>query len=141
VPHLILDGKVVDTDRCREKTLSRKGKAIDLWYSGKTHDSVGTSRWRVPFDEVPRSADHEAQVRWLYEWRAHIDSWIIENQPSDATVPSMVSLRDTAGQPRNDPHPLWRTSDSPPTNCRAAASSRSCPSAREPVHRRRKPDW
>ena len=29
-PYLILDGKVVDTDRCREKTLSRKGKAIDL---------------------------------------------------------------------------------------------------------------
>ena len=25
-PYLILDGKVVDTDRCREKTLSRKGK-------------------------------------------------------------------------------------------------------------------
>jgi hypothetical protein len=24
-PYLILDGKVVDTDRCREKTLSRKG--------------------------------------------------------------------------------------------------------------------
>jgi hypothetical protein len=29
-PYLILDGKVVDTDRCREKTLSRKGKVIDL---------------------------------------------------------------------------------------------------------------
>jgi hypothetical protein len=36
VPYLILDGKVVDTDRCREKTVSRKGKTIDLWYSGKT---------------------------------------------------------------------------------------------------------
>ena len=40
VPYLILDGKVVDTDRCREKTLSRKGKTIDLWYAGKTHDFV-----------------------------------------------------------------------------------------------------
>jgi len=30
-PYLILDGKVVDTDRCREKTVSRKGKTIDLW--------------------------------------------------------------------------------------------------------------
>jgi len=28
VPYLILDGKVVDTDRCREKTLSRKGTVI-----------------------------------------------------------------------------------------------------------------
>ena len=44
VPYLILDGKVVDAvgaHRCREKTLSRKGKTIDLWYSGKTHDFGG----------------------------------------------------------------------------------------------------
>jgi hypothetical protein len=34
-PYLILDGKVVDADRRREKTLSRKGKAIDLWYSAR----------------------------------------------------------------------------------------------------------
>ena len=44
VPYLILDGKVVDTDRCREKTVSRKGKTIDLWYAGKTHDFGGISR-------------------------------------------------------------------------------------------------
>jgi hypothetical protein len=41
VPYLILDGKVVDADRCREKTVSRKGKTIDLWYAGKTHDFGG----------------------------------------------------------------------------------------------------
>ncbi len=40
-PYLILDGKVVDTDRCREKTTSRKGKTIDVWYAGKTHDFGG----------------------------------------------------------------------------------------------------
>jgi hypothetical protein len=40
-PYLILDSKVVDTDRCREKTLSRKGTTIDVWYSGKTHDFGG----------------------------------------------------------------------------------------------------
>jgi hypothetical protein len=40
-PYLILDGKVVDTDRCRQKTLSRKGTTIDVWYSGKTHDFGG----------------------------------------------------------------------------------------------------
>ena len=40
-PYLILDGKVVGTDRCREKTVSRKGKTIDLWYAGKTHDFGG----------------------------------------------------------------------------------------------------
>jgi DDE superfamily endonuclease len=41
VPYLVLDGKVVDTDRCREKTVSRKGEVIDLWYAGKTHDFGG----------------------------------------------------------------------------------------------------
>src|SRR6204780_3924789 len=41
VPYLILDGKVVDADRCREKTVSRKGKMIDLWYSGKTQHFGG----------------------------------------------------------------------------------------------------
>lgn len=39
--YLILDGKVVGTDRCREKTTSRRGSTIDLWYAGKTHDFGG----------------------------------------------------------------------------------------------------
>lgn len=41
LPHLILDGKVFDTDRCRTKTRSVKGETIDAWYSGKTHDFGG----------------------------------------------------------------------------------------------------
>lgn len=41
VPHLILDGKIFDTDRCRMKTTSVKGETIDAWYSGKTHDFGG----------------------------------------------------------------------------------------------------
>ncbi len=40
-PHLILDGKIVDTDRLHIKTISKKGKEIDLWYAGKTHDFGG----------------------------------------------------------------------------------------------------
>ena len=31
LPHVILDGKIVPADRCREKTLSVKGEVIDLW--------------------------------------------------------------------------------------------------------------
>ena len=38
---MILDGKIVASDRCREKTISRKGREIDLWYSGKKHDFGG----------------------------------------------------------------------------------------------------
>jgi hypothetical protein len=33
--HVILDGTVIATDRCREKTISVKGEPIDGWYSGK----------------------------------------------------------------------------------------------------------
>lgn len=39
--HVVLDGKVVDADRCSAKTTSRKGKEIDVWYSGKKHDFGG----------------------------------------------------------------------------------------------------
>lgn len=39
--HVILDGKVVETDRLAEKKLSKKGKVIDAWYAGKTHDFGG----------------------------------------------------------------------------------------------------
>ena len=39
--HLILDGKIIDTDRVTETKLSRKGEEIDAWYAGKTHDFGG----------------------------------------------------------------------------------------------------
>jgi hypothetical protein len=35
--HVILDGKIIPADRCREKVISVKGEVIDLWYSGKAH--------------------------------------------------------------------------------------------------------
>lgn len=41
IPHLILDGKIVDTDRLHVKTTSKKGQEIDRWYAGKTHDFGG----------------------------------------------------------------------------------------------------
>jgi hypothetical protein len=41
LPYLILDGKVVASDRCAEKATSRKGRQIDSWYSGKTHGHGG----------------------------------------------------------------------------------------------------
>lgn len=39
--YVILDGKIFSTDRCGEKTMSVKGKQIDLWYSGKAHEHGG----------------------------------------------------------------------------------------------------
>jgi hypothetical protein len=41
LPHLITDGTVISTDRCRQKTTSIKGESIDLWYSGKAHTHGG----------------------------------------------------------------------------------------------------
>jgi hypothetical protein len=39
--HLVLDGKIFDTDRCRSTITSIKGEQIDEWYSGKTSDFGG----------------------------------------------------------------------------------------------------
>jgi hypothetical protein len=39
--HVILDGKIIRADRCKEKTISVKGQVIDLWYSGKAHTHGG----------------------------------------------------------------------------------------------------
>ena len=39
--HVILDGKIIATDRCKEKTTSTKDEVIDLWYSGKAHAHGG----------------------------------------------------------------------------------------------------
>jgi hypothetical protein len=41
LPHVILDGKIIPADRCREKTTSVKGESVDLWYSGKAHRHGG----------------------------------------------------------------------------------------------------
>jgi hypothetical protein len=38
---LILEGKVVAADRCKEKTTSRKGREVDRWYCGKAHGFGG----------------------------------------------------------------------------------------------------
>ena len=40
-PYVILDGKIVSSDRCHQKTVSQKGGEIDLWYSGKKKDFGG----------------------------------------------------------------------------------------------------
>jgi len=53
LPHLILDGKVAGTDRCREKTTSAKGAIIDLWYAGKIHDFGGNVQALFAPDGVP----------------------------------------------------------------------------------------
>jgi DDE superfamily endonuclease len=38
---VILDGKIIPADRCKEPAVSVKGQVIDLWYSGKAHTHGG----------------------------------------------------------------------------------------------------
>jgi DDE superfamily endonuclease len=51
--HVILDGKVVDSDRCAEKTLNTHGEVVDAWYAGKTHDFGGNVQAVMRPDGLP----------------------------------------------------------------------------------------
>jgi len=61
--------------------LDRLVSVGDVWRSLPIGAIVRAKWWRVPVGEVPRSADHEEQVQWLYEWWKRIDTWISENRP------------------------------------------------------------
>jgi 1-acyl-sn-glycerol-3-phosphate acyltransferase len=59
--------------------LDRLVSVADIWRSLPMNQVVRAKWWRVPAGGVPRSADHEAQVLWLYDWWERIDTWISEN--------------------------------------------------------------
>jgi 1-acyl-sn-glycerol-3-phosphate acyltransferase len=48
----------------------------DVWRSLSADVLVTARWWRVPAAEVPRTAGHQAQVDWLYDWWQRIDEWI-----------------------------------------------------------------
>jgi hypothetical protein len=41
--HVILNGKIIPCNRCREPAVSVKGEVIDLWYSGNGHIGAASS--------------------------------------------------------------------------------------------------
>jgi DDE superfamily endonuclease len=51
--HVILDGKVIACDRCKEPATSVSGKVIDLWYSGKAHAGGGNVQAVLAPDGFP----------------------------------------------------------------------------------------
>jgi len=53
----------------------------DVWRSLPVNQTIRAKWWRVPVDQVPRHADHDAQLLWLYDWWKRIDEWISENRP------------------------------------------------------------
>lgn len=54
--HLVLDGIVLPTDHCSEKTTSVKGEQIDLWYSGKAHTHGGNVQGLMAPNGFPSSS-------------------------------------------------------------------------------------
>jgi 1-acyl-sn-glycerol-3-phosphate acyltransferase len=63
--------------------LDRLVSVGDIWRNLPMDQIVRAKWWRVPVGDVPRSLDHEAQVRWLYDWWERIDTWISQNRPAD----------------------------------------------------------
>src|SRR5579863_6743589 len=59
----------------------------DVWRRFPIDQVIRAKWWRVPFDQVPRDVDHEAQVQWLYDWCFCNDTSITENRPGGAPVP------------------------------------------------------
>ncbi len=68
--------------------LDRLVSAGDVWRHLPEQQTVAARWWRVPFEAVPRSASHEEQERWLYDWWERIDTWITENRPAAESVPA-----------------------------------------------------
>jgi hypothetical protein len=64
----------------------------DVWGKFPIDQVIRARWWRVPGDSVPRSADQEAQVQWLYDWWERIDTWITENRPGDVALPAAAPV-------------------------------------------------
>jgi 1-acyl-sn-glycerol-3-phosphate acyltransferase len=58
----------------------------DVWQSLRTDVTVRARWWRVPAAELPRGADHETQVDWLFDWWERLDRWITEESGSLPTI-------------------------------------------------------
>jgi 1-acyl-sn-glycerol-3-phosphate acyltransferase len=56
--------------------LDRLVSVRDVWRSLATDMEARAHWWRVPSADVPRAADREAQVSWLYDWWERVDAWI-----------------------------------------------------------------
>src|ERR1022692_1583294 len=76
--------------------LDRLVSLSDVWRSVPMNHVIRSKWWRGPVDEGPRTADHEAQMLWLYDWWKLIDTWISDNRPGDdetAAAPSRRRVR------------------------------------------------
>ena len=63
----------------------------DVWRSLPMDTMIRAKWWRVPAGQVPRDADQDTQVRWLYDWWELIDAWITDNRPGGTQAPPVVT--------------------------------------------------
>jgi hypothetical protein len=73
--------------------LDRLVSVRDIWQSMRADLVVHARWWRVAAADLPRTADHDTQVGWLYDWWERIDAWITETSSDGTAVaaPSVVS--------------------------------------------------
>jgi 1-acyl-sn-glycerol-3-phosphate acyltransferase len=77
--------------------LDRLVTVADVWKNLRVNQTIKAKWWRVPVDQVPRGLDHEAQLRWLYDWWQVIDEWISQNRPADRpTAQPVIAEADEA---------------------------------------------
>jgi hypothetical protein len=60
----------------------------DVWGKFPINQVIRARWWRVASESIPHSADHEAQVQWLYAWWERIDAWITENRSGGVALPA-----------------------------------------------------
>jgi 1-acyl-sn-glycerol-3-phosphate acyltransferase len=61
----------------------------DIWRSMPVGRVISAKWWRVSAGQVPRDADYDSQVRWLYDWWERIDAWIGQNHPRDTQAAAL----------------------------------------------------
>jgi 1-acyl-sn-glycerol-3-phosphate acyltransferase len=73
--------------------LDRLVSVGDIWRQLPVDQTIKAKWWRVPVEEVPRDADHEAQLAWLYDWWTLIDAWISQNRPESGQPVALADGR------------------------------------------------
>jgi 1-acyl-sn-glycerol-3-phosphate acyltransferase len=71
--------------------LDRLVSVRDVWQSLSGDIFVRAHWWRVPAADVPHDADHEAQLRWLYDWWQRVDAWITARNSGQQDVSRSVA--------------------------------------------------
>ena len=66
--------------------LDRLVSVRDVWQSLSGDLLVQAHWWCVQAADVPRDADDETRLRWLYDWWQRVDAWISAQDPSQQAL-------------------------------------------------------